>query len=116
MRISAHITVAGKMLCSCKRTIFFDAANELRREIGHLVRLLAEGGVFDYWIRGVVIHICVGSKYPVDPGGASLERGIFSSCVCKFRIIRRTNCHRRREIRALVETHACTALKVSANH
>src|ERR1700746_2775362 len=115
MRISAHITVAGKMLFSRARAIFFDAPNESRGEIGHLFRLLAERADIDDWVRGVVIHICVGCKYPVDPGGASLERGIFSSCVCKFRIIRRTNCHRRREIRALVETHACTALKISSN-
>src|SRR6202030_851449 len=102
MRISAHITMAGKMLCGRKRTIFFDAADELCREIGYLVRLLAESADIDNWVRGVVIHICVGSKYPVNAGSASLERSIFPSCVCKFRIVRRTNCHRRREVRSFI--------------
>src|SRR5579862_56464 len=115
MRIGTHIAVAGEMLCSRERTIFFDATNELRREIGHSVRLLAKRTDIDDWVRGVVIHICVGCKYPVDPGGASLERGIFSSCVCKFRIIRRANCHRCREVRPFIKTHACSTFKISAN-
>src|ERR1700720_4700200 len=115
MRISAHIAVAGKMLRSRKRTIFFDAANELRREIGHLVRFLTERADIDDWVCGVVIHIGVGSKDPMDARSASLEGSIFPCRVCKFWIVRRTNCHRRREVRSFIETHACITLKISAD-
>src|SRR5579862_686036 len=115
MRISAHITVAGKMLCSRERTIFFDAANELRREIGHLVRFFTKRSNIDDWVRGIVIHVGVGSEDPVDASSARLKRSIFPCRVCKFRIVRRTNCHRGGEVRSFIETHACTTLKISAD-
>ena len=115
MRIGGHIAVAGKMLRSRERAIFFDPTNELRGEIGHLSRILAKRADVDNWIPGIVVNIGVGSEDPVNSGGTGLKRGVLTGCISELWVVCRADCHCGGEVRSLIEPHAGAAFKIGAD-
>ena len=115
MAVGRGVSMSGKMLGSRNRTIFLQAADELRCELRDLLWIFSKGASVDDRVRGVVVHVSVWSEDPVDACGAGFDRDILSDFVCELWVARSAYSHRRREVCSFIETHAAARLEISAN-